>query len=623
MKRLLYILWAWVIAPIAHAQFDFCQGTKGDPIFFEDFGTGLTYGPALSADVTSYTFISGRPEDGQYSIYHTTGLGTNFHNSQDHTPGDVNGKCLIVNADYTPGQFYRREVNGLCINTTFEFTAWVMNVYNPAYNACPNMGIPVNVKFQIWNAAETQLLAEMETGNITGTYAPLWQQYGLTFTTVNETSVVLKMLNNAPGGCGNDLAIDDIMFRSCGAQVELSEANYPSDSVVCADEYPVNLQLNLNLDEPQNYVYQWQMADANGNFVDLPGETGLSYTTVWDAPGQLRVKIAQDIQNMQNPYCYTTTEVYQLAQIARPEAPEWVANVSSCEGDESVTLQLEVPDGITVNWYAQANGGEVLLSNTTSFSPTTPGTYYAEALSELGGCTSLTRTPVRYDVHPAVQFPEAVTELHFCNATSVILDAGIAATAYEWNNDNGTTRAISVSQPGTYTVKAYNQWGCMAERQFIVHHYHAPVISRISNTETTLTIALENTGDFSYSLDGEYWQSEPEFTPIAGGSYTVYVKENNGCGVVTAPYLVLLPMRFFTPNGDGINDYFTFTAFAQHTSGFVRIFDRYGRFLKELTPESPNWDGTFNNRPMPSSDYWFVADLGDGRIYRGHFTLKR
>lgn len=623
MKKLISILLTCLAYQAIHAQFDFCLGTKGDPIFIEDFGSGLSYGPALAADVTSYEFITGLPEDGQYTLFHSTGLGNNFHNRPDRTPNDSNGKALIVNADFNPGEFYRREVSGLCINTTFEFTAWVLNVYNPATNACANNGIPVNVKFQIWNAEETELLAEMNTGNISGTIGANWTQYGLTFTTVNDTNVVLKMLNNAPGGCGNDLAIDDIMFRSCGAEVDLKDQYANGFLNVCQDEFPIDLQLQLELENPENFLYQWQFSSDGVNFEDLVGQNSTTYQATINQAGNFRVKIAQDVLNMNNPYCYTTTEVYTISASDRPLAPTFIADVAACQGTTPAPLQVSAAENVQINWYNSPTAGTPLATNTLSYYTETPGLYYAEAVDAQGHCTSDTRTPVRLTFYQAPEFTESQTELFFCNQTALILDAGITADRYEWSSNLGSTRAVTVSQPGTYTVTAYNEFNCSSQRTFIVNNYHAPILTAVVEQDNQLTIQLQNPGDYAYSLDGTLWQSSPIFTNLPGGVYTIYVKENHGCGQIQQPYIVLLPMKFFTPNGDGINDLFSFTAFEYHNTGFVRIFDRYGRFLKELTPEQPFWDGTFHNQPLPSSDYWYYADLGNGRIHRGHFTLKR
>ena len=35
------------------------------------------------------------------------------------------------------------------------------------------------------------------------------------------------------------------------------------------------------------------------------------------------------------------------------------------------------------------------------------------------------------------------------------------------------------------------------------------------------------------------------------------------------------------------------------------------------------WDGTFNGEQLFSSDYWFTVELGNGRNFKGHFSLKR
>ncbi len=60
----------------------------------------------------------------------------------------------------------------------------------------------------------------------------------------------------------------------------------------------------------------------------------------------------------------------------------------------------------------------------------------------------------------------------------------------------------------------------------------------------------------------------------------------------------------------------------------IYIFDRYGKLLKEIRPQSRGWDGTYNGVLMPSSDYWFTVNYTDPKSntvkeYRAHFALKR
>ena len=121
---------------ISYGQLGFCTGSKGDPVFKENFGSGTNYGPALPFGTTNYAYVSsGFPQDGQYTLFYRTNLiAGNWLYSLDHTPDTevdgINGKSLIVNASNVSGEFYKKIVSGLCINTTFEFTAWAINIYN-------------------------------------------------------------------------------------------------------------------------------------------------------------------------------------------------------------------------------------------------------------------------------------------------------------------------------------------------------------------------------------------------------------------------------------------------------------------------------------------------------------
>ncbi len=83
--------------------------------------------------------------------------------------------------------------------------------------------------------------------------------------------------------------------------------------------------------------------------------------------------------------------------------------------------------------------------------------------------------------------------------------------------------------------------------------------------------------------------------------------------------------NFFTPNNDGYND----TWHLEEDQGcpyIIHIFDRYGKLIKTLTPNFPNWDGTYRGRALPSSDYWIVikyTENGQEYDYVTNITLRR
>ncbi len=83
--------------------------------------------------------------------------------------------------------------------------------------------------------------------------------------------------------------------------------------------------------------------------------------------------------------------------------------------------------------------------------------------------------------------------------------------------------------------------------------------------------------------------------------------------------------KFFTPNGDGVNDFWQLTQPFENTTEntLIHIFDRGGRLVHQSDVASIGWDGNYNGEPLPSSDYWFSVTLGNNHFLKGHFALKR
>jgi gliding motility-associated-like protein len=194
-----------------------------------------------------------------------------------------------------------------------------------------------------------------------------------------------------------------------------------------------------------------------------------------------------------------------------------------------------------------------------------------------------------------------------------------------------TNYDLTVNTEGIYSVEVTNSNGCKRTRTITVTASNMATIDEIEivdlSDENSVTIIVSGSslGDYEYSLDGENFQTSNVFPNIASGIYTVYVQDTNGCGVATEEISVLGTPTFFTPNNDGFNDFWNVKGvnsnFNLETT--IHIFDRYGKILKQISPLSQGWDGTFNGTPMPSSDYWYAIQLESGRIVKGHFSLKR
>lgn len=188
------------------------------------------------------------PNDGYYTISNTTEyLPWSWQKSLDHTndPSGTYGNMLVVNADYSPGEFYRRRVSNLCSNQVYRFSAWVISLHRTGANV-----IKPNVTFQI-RSTTGAILGSISTGILSEENGEVWKNFYLDFRSDPSSSEVdVVLINNAAGGIGNDLAIDDISFFPCG----------PSTSITATLG---NLFTNGVCDNFQSFILTAQMSSNN------------------------------------------------------------------------------------------------------------------------------------------------------------------------------------------------------------------------------------------------------------------------------------------------------------------------------------------------------------------------
>lgn len=217
-----------------------------------------------------------------------------------------------------------------------------------------------------------------------------------------------------------------------------------------------------------------------------------------------------------------------------------------------------------------------------------------------------------------------------CENKSITINAGSGADSYSWSNGL-TTQTIIIDSPVDLSVTATKNYGslsCSSNKTFTVKASNIAKITSIETKDWTdndnaITVFVTGSGDFEYSIDGINYQNSNQFSGINSGEYTVHVRDKNGCGTTTEEVYLLMYPKFFTPNGDGFNDTWKIKASDIEKELTIKIFDRFGKLLKELNSNSNDWDGTYSGQPLPSTDYWFVATRKNGKVYKGHFSLKR
>ncbi len=252
---------------------------------------------------------------------------------------------------------------------------------------------------------------------------------------------------------------------------------------------------------------------------------------------------------------------------------------------------------------------------------------------------------------PELDFPQ---NLVICeNSEPLTLSTSTIAETYRWSRitSQGTeieliseTTEAEIAQGGIYRLDVTNfadpngnNIPCTTSQEFVVDVIPGPSIDdiEVERIGDFLTLAITVSGNSEYefalnNIEGPY-QDSTVFTNVPLGDNTIYVRDKNEDGCIISQLIAQdlisegFP-KFFTPNGDGVNDIWQFVPppNAQEIQfASISIFDQYGKLLFQILQNSVGWNGTFNGRPLPSSDYWFRAVGEDNRIFQGHFTLKR
>lgn len=308
----------------------------------------------------------------------------------------------------------------------------------------------------------------------------------------------------------------------------------------------------------------------------------------------------------------------------------------------SLILRTQSSANYTLSYHtsqADADSNSNPIINVTSFSPiSNPQTIYIRLVfNQLPNCYQTSSFELINGQLPVIPLQ---TEYTSCDGQPVNLDAStgnLSSTTYSWSN--GLTASLAtVTDVGitNLTVTATNNYGscigtalnCSTSANITVTISDIPEIDSIdtqdwTDNENSITVITTRQGNYEYSLDGITFQESPVFSNLRPGLYTVYVRDIGGCLIVTQEVWLLNYPKFFTPNGDGFNETW-FVKNSENEPNFkVYIFDRYGKLLTSIYSNEPGWDGKLNGRLLFSDDYWFQAYREDGRVYKGHFTLKR
>lgn len=602
-----------------------CDGSLGDPVINQDFGSGNNPGVALASGTTNMQYTSNPcPNDGQYTIANkldpTCHPDTWQNVTQDHT-GNTNGYMMIINASQAASTFFTQSAPTLCPGTTYQFSAWVLNLIK--LSASGSGVSEPNLTFEV-DDANGNVITSFQTGTISPTSTPTWVQESFYFTTTAVASVVVKITNNAPGGNGNDLILDDITFRACGPAINsgVGSTTGAQTETLCQGG-SADYTFYANVDKDTNPVYQWQ-SYTNGAWQDITGATASSYTAhfVNAAAGTYQYRVGITNGTSAAASCRVYANPLTVTVYAAPVITGVSPTQTICQGDDIV---LSASGGTSYSWRGPnlpaTTQNPVVIHNATIANQ---GIYTVTAYNQYD-CSSSATSLVNVNPLPNGAASGGTT---ICAGDKTTLTA-TGGVAYEWSPGNtlsDSTSANPVASPTettTYNVKIYNNYGCYVTGSVTVNVQKKAIANAgpdkvIFEGQSVKLNGSEQYGSVYYWTPDSALSDPNSLTPTARPTnditYTLHVKSTNNCGddsssVFVKVYKKIVIPNTFSPNGDGVNDTWDIQALITYPDCLLQVFDRYGQLVYKSTGYNKAWDGKFDGKVLPTGTYYYVVDL--------------
>ena len=642
MKTLFYTYIITVIfllfTNLANAQL--CQGSLGDPIVNITFGSGANPGQPFSAATTTYVYTSADcPADGYYAIRNNTStcFGAWHTITADHT-GDPNGYFMLVNASYNPSAFYLDTVHGLCSNTTFEFAAWIANVLMAGQGCQPS--IKPDLTFTIEKTDGT-VLQTYNTGGIPEQSTFTWQQMGFYFTTPpGIQDIVLRIVNNASGGCGNDLALDDITFRPCGPTIIASIDGSPATSLSFCAGSPHSVTFTGSvMSGLSNPLMQWQQNINGGGWQDITGATGTSLLQNYVAtqtPGTYQYRLTA-VAAGSLTICRTTSQVLSIT-IMTTLTGIVSSNAPLCAGN---TLQLSVTGNAQYQWTGvngfTATGTSVSIPNAQAAQS---GKYYVQA-SAAGACPYSDSIAVIISPAPVATVSP---DTSICESESVQLTSS-GGTTYQWlpstglSADNIANPVATPADTTSYMVIVSTGPTCRDTAYVVVNvgarlTVNAGPDKSILKGETTTLNGTVNGANITYNWTPTSYITDvtsltPQVSPPTDIDYILSTTADGACSIGSdTVHVFVFPDIYipnaFTPNRDGHNDTWRIPALKAIPVFELSVFSRWGQLIYHTKINDIGWNGQFKGIDQPSGGYVYMLNIGNGkRLLKGVVMLLR
>ena len=484
-----------------------------------------------------------------------------------------------------------------------------------------------------WNLVQTNV-----TGGLSGTGFSISQNLS---TISNASGNAVYAITPNVNGCPGATTIVTITVNP----IPVVTVNPALGQTICSGATTA-----ISLSSPViNTTYDWSVTQTNLNGTFSGSGTSIAQTlsTLLPSIGTATYVITPTAQG-----CIGAPASVVVNVNPTPEFFGTPTQLPICSGETTSIVLTPSLSGTTFSWTVVQNGvsGASIGNGNNIFqlletTGNAVGTVIYSVTPALNSCPGIPII-ISTSVNP-LPLPEINDGIICADASGIplrtyTLDSGLNSTDYtfQWflngTLQSGTANTFEALAAGNYSVIATNfLTGCISDEVFATVTASIPATS-ISAVGTVafdvnasiVVTALEPNPNYEYALDYGALQSSNVFTNVNPGNHIVMVTDSNGCSNLSTTISVIGYPTYFTPNGDGFNDFWNIIGLESQPSSKIYIFDRYGKFIKQISSKSLGWDGTFNGALLPASDYWFTIEYiepltTDLKVFKSHFSLKR
>lgn len=385
------------------------------------------------------------------------------------------------------------------------------------------------------------------------------------------------------------------------------------------------------------YVYNEQVSTipdttiCYGAIVTLGAYGGTAYSwypsTAMTNPGTATPSVApiNDITyyvDVTTPLSCILTDSVRVHVITDMPVPQLTSDTTICKGD---SLIITASGGEYYSWSSNSDF-YIVDDSVILVHPSDTSTYHVEYINS---CGSVYDSVVINVVDPS-SFDSPDTIICPGDTVNVWVGGGVS---YQWLNGYNSTQVndsileVYPVQTTDYEVVVTNSYGCVENEVIKVSVYPYPYVSAgpdydISFGQTVTLMGQSDVQNFIWSPDDSISCLDclqPVINPTESMYYVLTVTDTNGCvnrdtAFVTLDGAIYVP-NTFTPNGDGVNDFFVVKGKEIKTFEFW-IFDRWGELIFHSNNMNNSWDGTFGGKPVQIDTYIWKMEYED---YQNHY----